>query len=161
MADLKKKTRKKNKQMDEMLDSLLANYSSAEPRPGLETRILANLGDADRAATGRAIMEFWVVVGGCGGCGGDHCCCRSAGGGHRNDKAPPVVVQTPQPAPSAASSRHKCSRIPPQIMPEIATHPLSASHTDRYGCRIQVWHWGSVRRISRRQRRYQSRKDSC
>jgi len=33
----------KDRQMDEMLDSMLANYSSAEPRPGLETRILANL----------------------------------------------------------------------------------------------------------------------
>jgi hypothetical protein len=33
----------KDKRMDEILDSLLANYSSAEPRPGLETRILANL----------------------------------------------------------------------------------------------------------------------
>lgn len=33
----------KDKRMDEMLDSLLANYSSAQPRQGLETRILANL----------------------------------------------------------------------------------------------------------------------
>jgi hypothetical protein len=41
MADQKKDTL-----MDEMLDSLLANYSSAEPRPGLETRILANLREA-------------------------------------------------------------------------------------------------------------------
>ena len=38
MADQEKDNR-----IDEMLDSLLANYSSAEPRPGLETRILANL----------------------------------------------------------------------------------------------------------------------
>jgi hypothetical protein len=40
----------KDKQMDEMLDSLLANYSSAEPRPGLETRILANLREAENKA---------------------------------------------------------------------------------------------------------------
>ena len=40
MADQEKD---KQMQIDEMLDSLLANYSSAEPRPGLETRILANL----------------------------------------------------------------------------------------------------------------------
>ena len=39
----------KQMQIDDMLDSLLANYSSAEPRPGLETRILANLrGEAEK-----------------------------------------------------------------------------------------------------------------
>ena len=40
MADQEKD---KQMEIDEMLDSLLANYSSAAPRPGLETRILANL----------------------------------------------------------------------------------------------------------------------
>jgi hypothetical protein len=40
----------KNREMDEMLDSLLASYSSAEPRPGLETRILANLREAEKEA---------------------------------------------------------------------------------------------------------------
>ena len=38
----------KQMQIDEMLDSLLANYSSAEPRPGLETRILANLREPEK-----------------------------------------------------------------------------------------------------------------
>jgi hypothetical protein len=47
-------------QMDEMLDSLLANYSSAEPRPGLETRILANLKLANsRDAEGREAGRGW------------------------------------------------------------------------------------------------------
>jgi hypothetical protein len=46
---------KKDKQMDEMLDSLLANYSSAEPRPGLENRILAHL----RAAAEKKASEGW------------------------------------------------------------------------------------------------------
>jgi len=45
MADQEKD---KQMQMDEMLDSLLANYSSVEPRPGLETRILANLREAEK-----------------------------------------------------------------------------------------------------------------
>jgi hypothetical protein len=40
MADQEKD---KQMQIDDTLDSLLANYSSAEPRPGLETRILANM----------------------------------------------------------------------------------------------------------------------
>ena len=43
MADQEKN---KRMQIDDMLNSLLANYSSAEPRPGLETRILANLQEA-------------------------------------------------------------------------------------------------------------------
>jgi hypothetical protein len=48
MADQEKD---KQMQIDDMLDSLLANYSSAEPRPGLETRILANLREAEKKAS--------------------------------------------------------------------------------------------------------------
>jgi hypothetical protein len=33
----------KDQHLDEMLDSLLASYSTAEPRPGMETRILASV----------------------------------------------------------------------------------------------------------------------
>jgi len=51
----------KDKQIDKMLDSLLANYSSVEPRPGLETRILANLVLADpRDAEGREASRGWL-----------------------------------------------------------------------------------------------------
>jgi hypothetical protein len=57
MADQKKD---KQMQIDEMLDSLLANYSSAEPRPGLENRILANLILANpRDAEGREASRGW------------------------------------------------------------------------------------------------------
>ena len=50
----------KDKQIDKMLDSLLANYSSVEPRPGLETRILANLVLANpRDAEGREASRSW------------------------------------------------------------------------------------------------------
>jgi len=52
MADLKK-----NKQIDEILDSLLAQYSDVEPRSGLEQRILANLGDRARNET----VPWWSV----------------------------------------------------------------------------------------------------
>jgi hypothetical protein len=48
MADQEKD---KRMQIDDMLDSLLANYSSAEPRPGLETRILANLREAEKESS--------------------------------------------------------------------------------------------------------------
>ena len=51
MADLKK-----DKQMDEILDSLLAQYSHVEPRPGLEQRILANLSDTARNKT---MLHWW------------------------------------------------------------------------------------------------------
>jgi len=35
----------KEPQIDDMLESLLADYTSVVPRPGLETRILASLQD--------------------------------------------------------------------------------------------------------------------
>jgi len=38
----------KDRHIDEMLDSLLANYSSLESRPGLQTRILANLREVEK-----------------------------------------------------------------------------------------------------------------
>jgi hypothetical protein len=54
----------KDKQMDKMLDSLLANYSSAEPRPGLETRILANVREAARKETAAGWRDLrWLWVG--------------------------------------------------------------------------------------------------
>ncbi|HEV8492828.1 MAG TPA: hypothetical protein VGR76_11180, partial [Candidatus Angelobacter sp.] len=59
----------KDKRIDKTLDSLLANYSSAEPRPGLETRILANLKlenlrDAESREAGRGWWGFkWLWAG--------------------------------------------------------------------------------------------------
>lgn len=54
----------KDKQIDKTLDSLLANYSSADPRPGLETRILANLRDAEGREAGRGWWGFkWLWAG--------------------------------------------------------------------------------------------------
>lgn len=54
----------KDKQIDDMLDSLLANYSSAEPRPGLETRILANLREAEEKKASQRWWNFkWIWAG--------------------------------------------------------------------------------------------------
>ena len=53
----------KDRQTDEMLDSLLANYSSAEPRPGLETRILANLREAEKKAPQGWWNFKWIWAG--------------------------------------------------------------------------------------------------
>ena len=54
----------KQMQIDDMLDSLLANYSSAEPRPGLETRILANLREAEEMEEPQGWWNFkWIWAG--------------------------------------------------------------------------------------------------
>ena len=51
-----------DRKLDEMLDSMLSEYSAVEPRPGLETRILANVRDA--AAVRRAPWRFiWIWAG--------------------------------------------------------------------------------------------------
>ena len=53
----------KQMQLDDMLDSLLANYSSAE-RPGLETRILANLREAEEKEEPQGWWNFkWIWAG--------------------------------------------------------------------------------------------------
>jgi hypothetical protein len=53
----------KDRQTAEMLDSLLANYSSAEPRPGLETRILANLREVEKKAPQGWWNFKWIWAG--------------------------------------------------------------------------------------------------
>lgn len=48
------------KKMDEMLDSLLAAWSDVEPRPGLETRLIAYLRAETETKTVRRPMFFWL-----------------------------------------------------------------------------------------------------
>jgi hypothetical protein len=43
MPDQNMLDRNKDKQLDDLLESMLSSYSNAEPRPGLETRILAQV----------------------------------------------------------------------------------------------------------------------
>ena len=101
MAD-QEKDKQMQIQMDDMLDSLLANYSSAEPRPGLENRILANLilaspRDAESREASRGWWNFrWVWAGAA-------LAAVIVGGvlirGKRHVAPPPrAVVQTVQPA---------------------------------------------------------------
>lgn len=87
----------KDKQIDEMLDSLLASYSSAEPRPGLESRILANLRDAEGREASHGWWSFkWLWA------GVALAALIVAGvliGGKRHVAPPPrTMVQTVQPA---------------------------------------------------------------
>ena len=55
--------REKNDHLDELLDSALAQYSSAEPRPGLETRILAHVREAGAAVASPARHWRWLWAG--------------------------------------------------------------------------------------------------
>ena len=48
------------KRTDEMLDSLLAAYSDVEPRPGLETRLIAHLRAEAATKTARRPMFLWL-----------------------------------------------------------------------------------------------------
>jgi hypothetical protein len=92
--------REKDKQMqiDDMLDSLLTNYSVAEPRPGLETRILANLREAEEKEAAHGWWSFkwlWagvvtaaIIIG-----------AVLINGRHRVEPPTNVVVKNSQPAP--------------------------------------------------------------
>lgn len=50
----------KEKNLDELLGSLLATYSDAQPRPGFETRLLSRLRAAAGAETNRRVMFRWL-----------------------------------------------------------------------------------------------------
>jgi hypothetical protein len=90
---------KKDKQMDEMLDSLLAQYSGVEPRPGLEQRILANLSNTARNETMLSWWNFkWLWAGAAFAAVIIFAAVLITG--HRHPAAPtPTVVQIQQPAP--------------------------------------------------------------
>lgn len=50
----------KDKNLDELLDSLLAAYCEAQPRPGLETRLVSRLREAAQAKTDRRAIFRWL-----------------------------------------------------------------------------------------------------
>ncbi len=62
MADLND-SKNNDRKLEEMLDSMLSTYSSAEPRPGLETRILANLKEQSAQRASRWSIG-WIWIGG-------------------------------------------------------------------------------------------------
>lgn len=53
----------KDKHLDELLDSALSAYSSAEPRPGLETKILAQVREASGKAASPSRNWRWLWAG--------------------------------------------------------------------------------------------------
>ncbi len=101
MADQEKD---KQMQIDDMLDSMLAHYSSAEPRSGLENRILANLHEAEKGPSqgwwnfkwlwsgtvAAAIIVAAVLI----------------NGRHRIEPPTHVIVKTNQPTPQPGIQPH-------------------------------------------------------
>jgi hypothetical protein len=55
--------REKDNHLDELLDSALAQYSFEEPRPGLETRILARVREAKATAAWPSRSWRWLWAG--------------------------------------------------------------------------------------------------
>jgi len=108
----------KQMQIDDMLDSLLANYSSAEPRPGLETRILANLREAEKKAPQGWWNFKWIWAGVVAGA--IIMAAVLINGRHRVEPPAHVIVKTspaiPQPEiqPHAPAVRNETVRIRPR-----------------------------------------------
>ena len=121
----------KQMQIDDMLDSLLANYSSAEPRPGLETRILANLREQAEKDSSRGWSNFkWLWAGAVAAIiivaalliGGRH---RVAPPTHVIVKTSPAIPQ-PEIQPHAPAVRNETVRIRPRKS-LASTRPQSAA----------------------------------
>ena len=53
----------KDKNLDQIFDSLLASYSDVEPRPGLETRVVAKLRDHASRNNGWNWTWTWIWPG--------------------------------------------------------------------------------------------------
>ncbi|MBZ5493991.1 MAG: hypothetical protein LAO76_23975 [Acidobacteriia bacterium] len=121
----------KDKRVDKMLDSLLANYSSAEPRPGLETRILASLRETPEKETAHGWWNFkWlsagmvaaVIIAAAVLIGGRH---RIAPPTHVIVKTSPAIPQ-PNIQPRAPAVRNETVKIRPR-KPLAPTRPQNAA----------------------------------
>ena len=119
-----------DRKMDEMLDSLLANYSSVEPRPGLETRILANLREAEKKAPSEWWSFKWIWAGMVAGA--IVMAAVLIGGRHRTVPPANVMVKIDQPVPQpeiqlqAPIARQETARIH-RRKPSTPTLPQNAT----------------------------------
>jgi hypothetical protein len=94
----------KDKQMDEVLNSLLANYSSAEPRQGMEARILAGLNESAQKEGSHGWWNFkWLWAGAVAAAIIMAAVLISER--HRVEPPTHVIVRTSQPAPQPAIQR--------------------------------------------------------
>jgi hypothetical protein len=117
----------KDRQIDEMLDTLLAKYSSAEPRPGLETRIMANLREAEKKAP-RGWWNFkWIWAGVVAAV--IIVAAVLINGRHRVELPTHVIVKTSPAVPQPAIQPH--APVAPQQMAKAPRHKPSALPTVR------------------------------
>jgi hypothetical protein len=118
----------KDRQIDEMLDTLLAKYSSAEPRPGLETRILANLREAEEKKASQGWWNFkWLWAGAVAAA--IIVAVVLINGRHRVELPTHVIVKTSQPAPQPEIHPH--APVAPQQMAKVPRHKPSELPTVR------------------------------
>ncbi len=102
MADQEKD---KQMQIDDMLNSMLANYSSVEPRPGLETRILSHLRETPEKQTAQGWWNFkWLWAGAVAAA--IIVAAVMIGGRRRVEPPTHVTVRTTQPAPQPGIQSH-------------------------------------------------------
>ena len=52
----------REKQLDRLLDSMLSQYSAAQPRPGLETRVLAQIAEIRERKQAKPSRLRWLMV---------------------------------------------------------------------------------------------------
>ncbi|HET9180742.1 MAG TPA: hypothetical protein VFP59_01310 [Candidatus Angelobacter sp.] len=57
----------REKQLDRLLDSLLSQYSAAQPRPGLETRVLAQIAECCERKQAGSGWRRWLIGAGIAG----------------------------------------------------------------------------------------------
>lgn len=115
----------KQMQIDDMLDSMLANYSAVEPRPGLETRILANLREAEKEAAHGWWNFKWLWA---GAVAAALIVAAVLIGGRRRVEPPThVMVKTTQPVPRPEIQSH--APIAPKETVRIHRRkPVSPTH---------------------------------
>jgi hypothetical protein len=117
----------KDKQLDEMLDSLLTTYSSAEPRPGLEKRILANVQQATNKEGSGTWWNFKWLWAGAVVLAAIIVAAVLIGGRRQVLQPKSIVVHTQQPLPQQPSLPRTADRLaPPRLKRLIPPRTLDA-----------------------------------
>ena len=114
------------KQLDQLLDSLLSRYSDAQPRPGLETRILATV----RAQAGKQKRPGWKQIWMWAGAAAAIAIIAVVMMmNYRAQKVPgsPTIANTPQPAviplKHSSAEHQRLAEEPPERKHSALPHP--------------------------------------
>ncbi|HET9282292.1 MAG TPA: hypothetical protein VFR24_10060 [Candidatus Angelobacter sp.] len=108
------------RKLGDLLDSALASYSTVEPRPGLEGRILARIQDAAKQPRVRWWSTRWLAVGAIGAA--IAVMVLSVLFLRPVEKRQQVQVHKEQPAVSDAQSDHRVAANPPRVRRENRPH---------------------------------------